>query len=96
MLEIGPGAGLLTVELARRGYRVTCIDAAARMLDSAHALCVAEGVGDRVEMVLGDVHALPFPDRSFDLVVAVGVVPWLERPWWRWGSCAVSLSPAPR
>jgi D-aspartate ligase len=79
-LEIGPGAGLLTVELARRGYRVSCIDPAGRMLSSAHALCVAEGLGDRVEMVLGDVHALPFPDRSFDLVVAVGVVPWLEVP----------------
>jgi D-aspartate ligase len=80
VLEIGPGAGLVTVELARRGYRVCCLDRAGRMLESAHALAAAEGVGDRVETVMGDVHALPFPDSSFDLVVAVGVVPWLEVP----------------
>jgi ubiquinone/menaquinone biosynthesis C-methylase UbiE len=80
VLELGPGAGHLAVELARRGHRVVCVDPAAAMLQNTEARARAEAVGDRIETVVADAHALPFPDRSFAAVVAVGVLPWLERP----------------
>jgi ubiquinone/menaquinone biosynthesis C-methylase UbiE len=80
VLEIGPGAGLVTVELARRGHRVTCIDPAAAMLENTSARAAAAGLGDRVSTTLADAQALPFADASFDAVVAVGVLPWLDDP----------------
>jgi ubiquinone/menaquinone biosynthesis C-methylase UbiE len=80
VLEIGPGAGLVTVELARRGHRLTCLDPSAAMLENTLAHAVAHGVGDRMTTVVADAQALPFADASFDAVVAVGVLPWLDDP----------------
>lgn len=80
VLELGPGAGGVTVELARRGHRVVCADPAAAMLESTLAAAREGGVEGRVEMVVADAHALPFPAGRFAAVVAVGVLPWLERP----------------
>jgi SAM-dependent methyltransferase len=36
------------------------------------------GVGSRVHVTRGDVHALPYADATFCLVLALGVVPWLH------------------
>ncbi len=80
ILELGPGAGLVTAELARRGHRVVCVDPAPRMLENTLAHARAQGVGERVETVVADAHALPFPDAGFAAVVAVGVLPWLAEP----------------
>jgi ubiquinone/menaquinone biosynthesis C-methylase UbiE len=80
VLELGPGAGRVAVELARRGHRIVCVDTAEAMLRNTETRARAQGVGDRVETVVADAHALPFPDGSFAAVVAVGVLPWLERP----------------
>ncbi len=80
VLEIGFGAGRSTVALARRGLDVTGVDTGERMLELATRSVASAGVAGRVSLGLGDAHALDFPDRSFDLVLALGVVPWLERP----------------
>jgi ubiquinone/menaquinone biosynthesis C-methylase UbiE len=80
VLELGPGVGRVTVELARRGHRVVCVDPAEAMLRNVEARARAHAVGDRVETVIADAHALRFPDDGFSAVVAVGVLPWLERP----------------
>lgn len=80
LLELGPGAGRVAVELARRGHRVVCVDPAEAMLRNTEALAAAHALGDRVESVVADAQALPFPDAGFAAVVAVGVLPWLERP----------------
>ena len=80
VLELGPGAGHVAVELARRGHRVVCADPAEAMLRNTEARAAAHGLGDRVESVVADAQALPFPDAGFAAVVAVGVLPWLERP----------------
>lgn len=80
VLEIGPGAGLVTVELARRGHRVTCIDPAAAMLENTSARAAAAGLADRVSATVADAQALPFADASFAAAVGVGVLPWLSDP----------------
>jgi len=80
VLELGPGAGRVAVELARRGHRVVCADPAEPMLRNTETRARADEVGDRIETVVADAHALPFPDDGFAAVVAVGVLPWLEQP----------------
>ncbi len=80
VLEVGCGAGLTTVALAERGLRTTAIDSAPAMIDLTLALASEHGVTGAVEASVADVHALPFADASFDLVLALGVLPWLHSP----------------
>jgi ubiquinone/menaquinone biosynthesis C-methylase UbiE len=70
VLDIGTGPGVLLVELAARrpDLRLTGIDLSADMIAAAKRNLAP--FGDRVSARLGDVAALPFPDRSFDLVVS--------------------------
>jgi demethylmenaquinone methyltransferase/2-methoxy-6-polyprenyl-1,4-benzoquinol methylase len=64
-LDLACGTGDIAFELARRGAAVTGLDLTLRMLQLARAKPGAPG---RVRFVTGDMMALPFPDRSFDLV----------------------------
>jgi len=80
ILEIGCGAGLLAIALARRGYRVEATDRLDAMIRLTSDLAAAEGVSHRMTTRVCDVHELPYPDRSFDVVVALGVLPWLHSP----------------
>jgi ubiquinone/menaquinone biosynthesis C-methylase UbiE len=78
VLEVGPGAGLLTVALARREFIVHAADTTPRQLDIARSRAAAAGVAPRVRLMLADARRLPFADREFSLVVALSVVPWLR------------------
>jgi len=80
VLEIGCGAGHLTARLAQRDLAVDAVDASPAMVDSARGLIQEAGLGAHVTLGVADVHALPFDERHFDLVVAVGVIPWLHSP----------------
>jgi SAM-dependent methyltransferase len=63
LLEVGPGPGELSARvMAELGAAVVALDVSERMVELARA----RGVDARV----GDVQALPFPDASFDTVVA--------------------------
>ncbi|MHB8491634.1 MAG: class I SAM-dependent methyltransferase [Solirubrobacteraceae bacterium] len=78
VLEIGCGAGHLTVQLAERGMRIDAVDASAEMVAATSARAARAGLDGAVDVQVADVHSLPFPSESFDLVVAVGVIPWLH------------------
>ena len=78
VLEVGCGAGLITVALARNGYSVDALDPASSMLQMTRDHAADQGVQDRIRMHTADVHALPFQAQTFDLVVAIGVIPWLH------------------
>ena len=80
VLEVGCGAGLTTVELARRGYDIQAIDVAKEMLDLTLQHAAQANVSDRVFASIGDVHSLHFAENTFDLVLAVGVLPFLHSP----------------
>jgi ubiquinone/menaquinone biosynthesis C-methylase UbiE len=80
VLEVGCGAGLTAVALARRGLRVCATDAVAAMIDLTRVRATDAGVSHLVETRKSDVHALDFEDATFDLVVALGVIPWLHSP----------------
>jgi ubiquinone/menaquinone biosynthesis C-methylase UbiE len=68
LLEIAPGPGYLTVELARLGrFHVTGVDLSHTFVELASTY--ARGQGVAVTFRQGDAESLPFPDNSFDLTV---------------------------
>jgi ubiquinone/menaquinone biosynthesis C-methylase UbiE len=80
VLEIGCGTGATAVELARRGHLVAALDRSPTMLERTRNHAVASGVGELVTPILGDAHRLLFPTGTFDVVLALGVLSWLEEP----------------
>src|SRR5439155_24113789 len=73
-------AGHTAVALAQKGFVVAAIDTVPRMLSLARARAAEQGVSQRLQFAYGDAHALGFGDGTFQLVVALGVVPWLYSP----------------
>jgi ubiquinone/menaquinone biosynthesis C-methylase UbiE len=80
VLEIGCGAGHLTMQLVERGLQVEAIDASPGMVELTAERARRAGFAESAHVAVADVHALPFPDGAFGLVVAVGVLPWLHTP----------------
>jgi ubiquinone/menaquinone biosynthesis C-methylase UbiE len=78
LLEIGCGAGFATAALAMQGYRVDALDSTTAMIDLTTKRLAETGAAERVRIVRGDVRHLPMPNNSFDLVFALGVLPWLD------------------
>ncbi len=77
VLEIGCGAGLTTVAMAERGFYVDAIDTVQEMIDYTRDLAERSSVAARVHVSQGDVHRLQAPDDAYDLVLTIGVLPWL-------------------
>jgi ubiquinone/menaquinone biosynthesis C-methylase UbiE len=80
VLEIGCGAGATAVELARRGHLVAALDPSPAMLQRTRNHAVTSGVGELVTPLPGDAQRLGFATGTFDLVLALGVLSWLEDP----------------
>ena len=75
VLDLGCGAGLQTLELARlTGGDVTGVDTHPAFLERLRAAARRQGLDGRVRAVAGDMRDLPFPDASFDLVWCEGAV----------------------
>lgn len=72
ILEIGCGTGELAVRLARRGARVTGIDASLEMLDVARLRVAANDLEEQVDLHLMDATQIVerFEPGSFDLILA--------------------------
>lgn len=69
ILDAGCGDGLLASALARAGAIVTGVDRDPRMLTVGQAR--AEHAGLHLELVEGDLRALPFADAAFDVAIAI-------------------------
>ena len=78
ILDIGCGAGLTSVELAREGYTVQAIDSVEAMIQRTRQHAQEAGVGERVITSVRSVYELGYPDNTFDLALKIGVVPWLD------------------
>jgi 2-polyprenyl-3-methyl-5-hydroxy-6-metoxy-1,4-benzoquinol methylase len=80
VLEVGCGAGFLTVELAERGYRVDAIDSSDAMVASTRARIAEAGADASATASVDDVHHLSARDGAYAAVLALGVLPWLHAP----------------
>ena len=65
VLDVGCGSGWFTRRFAATGASVTGLDNDAAMLDYARAQDAS------IPYISGDMLALPFPDKSFDVITAV-------------------------
>jgi len=68
VLDVGTGTGFVALILAEMGHRVTGIDWSTTMLAQAEAKAREDGL--RITLRQGDAESLPFPEGSFDAVVA--------------------------
>lgn len=68
ILEPCCGPGFLSIALSGKGRDITGVDECAAMLEGAKAN--AEKNRSFAKFIQGDCHRLPYPDESFDLVVA--------------------------
>ncbi|HEY7676114.1 MAG TPA: methyltransferase domain-containing protein [Candidatus Methylomirabilis sp.] len=67
ILDVGCGLGGTARFLAAEcGCRVAGVDLTEAYCEAARRLTAEAGLGDRVEFILGDATALPFPNGDFD------------------------------
>ncbi len=67
VLEVAPGPGFLSIELARRGLQVRAVDISKTFVEIAQRNAAQEGVAPHFE--LGNAAALPLADATVDFVV---------------------------
>jgi ubiquinone/menaquinone biosynthesis C-methylase UbiE len=80
VLDIGCGSGMNSALLAFRGARVTGIDISPSLVELAVQRARINGIAERTRFLVTSAHDLPFPDRSFDLVVGIAILHHLDVP----------------
>ncbi|KQC05434.1 MAG: SAM-dependent methyltransferase [Methanoculleus sp. SDB] len=76
ILDIGCGAGMQTIELARicPDCRITAVDVHKPFLDDLDRKAKAAGVADRITTMRASMDDLPFEDAAFDVLWAEGSI----------------------
>ncbi|PWY75455.1 UbiE/COQ5 methyltransferase [Aspergillus heteromorphus CBS 117.55] len=81
ILDIGCGPGSITVDFARHvpSGHVTGVEYVADPLEQARSLASSKHVTN-IDFQVADIHALPFPDNTFDLVHVHQVLQHISDP----------------
>jgi arsenite methyltransferase len=98
ILDLGCGGGIDTILAAHRAGptgRVIALDFLPEMLDRT-ALAVKEAGLSNVELVEGEMEAMPFPAASVDLIISNGVINLSARKARVMAECARVLRPGGR
>lgn len=75
MLDLGCGGGHLGYNLMKKtALSGTFLDILPEAADICRRRGEEWGLAERSEVLVGDVHALPFPDGSFDLIISRGSI----------------------
>jgi SAM-dependent methyltransferase len=77
VLDVGGGHGQLTAPLVDAGFKVTVLGSAVSCREGVAAWVD----GGRARFAVGDLMRAPWPDRSFDVVLALRLLPHVPR--WR-------------
>ncbi len=83
VLDVGAGTGHLLVELAHRREDLVLsgLDLSPDMITLARRHARRVGLADRIDLRVGDVAALPYPDGSVDLIVStLSMHHWSDLP----------------
>ena len=75
VLDVGGGHGQLAIPLARAGHKVTVLGSD----ESCRRRIDAEVSRGDIAFTVGNVIQLPFPDRHFDIVVSIRLLPHCGR-----------------
>jgi ubiquinone/menaquinone biosynthesis C-methylase UbiE len=78
VLEVAPGPGFLSIELAKRGLEVWAVDISKTFVEIARRNAAAAGIKTRFDS--GDASALPIADSSVDFVVCRAAFKNLSQP----------------
>jgi len=70
VLELGCGTGRLSLPLAKSALEVVGVDRSAAMLARARTRSRRARLQGRLQLVRADIRSLPFPARSFRVVIA--------------------------
>lgn len=75
ILDVGCGPGMQTIELAKLSNgRIDALDNHQPFLDHLKKRAEEEGVSDRINIINGDMFALNYEDKSFDLIWSEGAI----------------------
>ena len=77
LLDVGCGPGMFVrrvLDTRPGAFRITAVDRAPAMI----AEIAGRTADAEVELAVGEAEALPFPDASFDVVVAMGVMEYCD------------------
>jgi ubiquinone/menaquinone biosynthesis C-methylase UbiE len=75
ILDVGCGAGMPTLELARiSNGKVTAVDTYRPFLDELRKNAKSEGLDERIETINGSMFELPFTKNSFDIIWSEGAI----------------------
>jgi SAM-dependent methyltransferase len=80
VLDVGCGVATTAIRFAREtGAEVTAADISPLMRERAQRNVAAAGVSGRVQVEAADILDLPYPDNSFDCVLAEAVTMFVDR-----------------
>lgn len=73
LLEVGAASGRYTLELARRGYRVTAVDLSAALIGQCRQRLVGAGLAERVDLLVADARDLSqVTGKGFEAALLMG------------------------
>lgn len=77
LLDVGCGPAVYAPDLAARGFEVWGIDLAPGVVARGREIMARTPWADRCHFQVGDIERLDFPDRSFDVVLVIGLFDYL-------------------
>ncbi len=82
LLDIAYGPGQLLMALAKQApeLELTGVDISQHILDEARTNFTKAGLDQRITLTQGSFLEMPFPDKSFDIVVNTNALHYVEEP----------------